>query len=150
MIRCEAVFMRSVLAYTAARLLLFAVTFGVLYLLGARGLLAAALAVLISGLVSFVLLTRQRDAMSDRIAGGVSRVKGVGARLEEGAAKEDDAAQRTAGRTEHDSDRAETADAVGGDSVAEPSDGGAQPEVAAAESPRSADEPHAPEESGAD
>ncbi|GAB3443622.1 hypothetical protein GCM10027570_11810 [Streptomonospora sediminis] len=87
--------MRSVLAYTAARLLLFAVAFGVLYLLGARGLLAAALAVLISGMVSYVLLSRQRDAMSGVIARGIGSMRGLGARLETGAAKED-AAQRAA------------------------------------------------------
>ncbi|GAA1759912.1 DUF4229 domain-containing protein [Streptomonospora arabica] len=82
--------MRSVLAYTAARLLLFAVTFAILYLLGARGLLAAAMAVLISGLVSFVLLSRQRDAVSGAVAGGIGRLRGMGRRLEAGAAKEDE------------------------------------------------------------
>ncbi|MUL41882.1 DUF4229 domain-containing protein [Streptomonospora sp. PA3] len=82
--------MRSVLAYTAARLLLFAVTFALLYLLGARGLLAAAMAVLISGLVSYVLLARQRDMMSRSIAHGIDRLRGIGTRLEAGAAKEDD------------------------------------------------------------
>ncbi|MDA0563521.1 DUF4229 domain-containing protein [Streptomonospora sp. S1-112] len=87
--------MRSVVAYTAARLLLFAVAFGVLYLLGARGLLAAALAVLISGMVSYVLLARQRDAVSAVIAGGIANMRGIGDRLEAGAAKED-AAQAAA------------------------------------------------------
>ncbi|QBI56045.1 DUF4229 domain-containing protein [Streptomonospora litoralis] len=90
--------MRSVLAYTAARLLLFAVAFGVLYLLGARGLLAAAIAVLVSGLVSYVLLSRQRDAVSSGIADRISRLRGIGARLEAGAAKEDQAQQAAAGR----------------------------------------------------
>jgi uncharacterized membrane protein YgaE (UPF0421/DUF939 family) len=56
--------MRSVLAYTAARAALFAAAAGVLYLLGARGLLLIALGVLVSGLVSLVLLSSQRDAMS--------------------------------------------------------------------------------------
>jgi uncharacterized protein DUF4229 len=63
--------MRSVLAYSAARVVLFAATVGVLYLLGARGLLLLAVAVLVSGLVSFVLLSRQRDAMSSAVASGV-------------------------------------------------------------------------------
>ncbi|WP_067971450.1 DUF4229 domain-containing protein [Nocardiopsis trehalosi] len=81
--------MRSVLAYTAARLLLFAVAFGVVYLLGARAFLALALAFLISGMVSYVLLSSQRDAMSAAVAGGLARMRGVGARLEAGAAKED-------------------------------------------------------------
>ncbi|MDA8368760.1 MAG: DUF4229 domain-containing protein [Nocardiopsaceae bacterium] len=87
--------MRSVLAYTVSRLLLFAVAFGVLYLVGARGFLAIALALLVSGLVSYVLLSAQRDAMSAVIAEGITRMRGMGERLEAGAAKED-AAQTTA------------------------------------------------------
>jgi Mn2+/Fe2+ NRAMP family transporter len=63
--------MRSVLAYSAARVVLFAATVGVLFLLGARGLLLFAVAVLVSGLVSFVLLSRQRDAMSSAVVSGV-------------------------------------------------------------------------------
>lgn len=81
--------MRSVITYTVSRLLLFAVAFGVLYLLGARGLLALVLAFLISGLVSFVLLSKQRDAMSVAVASGLSRMRGVGRRLETGAAHEE-------------------------------------------------------------
>jgi hypothetical protein len=53
-----------VLTYTVLRLLLFLVALAVLFLLGARGLLLVALAVLLSGLVSLRLLSRQRDAMS--------------------------------------------------------------------------------------
>lgn len=63
--------MRSVLAYSAARVVLFFATLGVLYLLGARGLLLFAVAVLVSGLVSFVLLSRQRDTMSAAVVSGV-------------------------------------------------------------------------------
>ncbi|MCW2899717.1 MAG: hypothetical protein JWO67_1982 [Streptosporangiaceae bacterium] len=59
--------MRSLLAYSAARLLVFVVTAGVLFMLGARGLLLIALAILISGVISFVLLARQRDAMSSAV-----------------------------------------------------------------------------------
>jgi hypothetical protein len=52
--------------YTTSRILLFVATTGVLWLLGMRGngLLLLAVALLISGLLSFVLLSRQRDAMS--------------------------------------------------------------------------------------
>jgi Protein of unknown function (DUF4229) len=53
--------MRSVLIYTLSRLALFAATAGVLYLVGARGFLLLALAILISGVVSFVLLSRQGE-----------------------------------------------------------------------------------------
>ncbi|GAB3211402.1 hypothetical protein GCM10027294_33580 [Marinactinospora endophytica] len=82
--------MRSVIAYTASRLLLFAVAFGLLYLLGARGFLAIALAFLLSGLVSYILLNAQRDAMSEVVAGWMTRMRGMGAQLEAGAAKEDE------------------------------------------------------------
>ncbi|WP_017557994.1 DUF4229 domain-containing protein [Nocardiopsis baichengensis] len=78
--------MRSVLAYTAARLLLFGVAFGLLYLLGARGALALILAALVSGLVSYIVLSRQRDAVSERITARTDRMS---RRLEEGAAHED-------------------------------------------------------------
>ena len=85
--------MRAVLFYTSSRLLLFAATFGVLYLLGARGFLAIALGVLISGLISFVLLSRQRDAVSGTVNGLMRRSREFGQRLDEGAAAEDDDAQ---------------------------------------------------------
>lgn len=115
--------MRSVLAYTAARLLLFAVAFAVLYLLGARGLLAAAIAVVVSGLLSYVLLSAQRDAMSSTIAGGIARMRGVRARLEAGAAKEDDVQQAGAAEAEGGSNA--EGDAVPQD-AAEPAERGQQ------------------------
>lgn len=81
--------MRNTIVYTAARLLLFAIAFGLVYLLGARGVLAIILAFLVSGLASFVLLSRQRDAMSSTLVEALDRRRGIGARLEQGAAKED-------------------------------------------------------------
>ena len=60
--------MRPVIVYTASRAGLLAVTLGVLYILGLReplGLLIAAF--LISGVASYVLLSKQRDAVSERI-----------------------------------------------------------------------------------
>ncbi|GII93581.1 hypothetical protein Ssi02_38120 [Sinosporangium siamense] len=57
-----------VLVYTASRIALFVVALGVLYLLGLRDpmfLVVAAFAV--SGLASYVLLSKQRDAVSARI-----------------------------------------------------------------------------------
>lgn len=56
--------MKPLLAYTGLRLLVFAVALVLLWLVGARGLLLVALAVLISGVASYVLLSRQRDALS--------------------------------------------------------------------------------------
>jgi hypothetical protein len=79
--------MRSVLFYSAARLLLFVVTAGLLFLLGARGLLLVALAILISGLISVVLLARQRDAMSSAVASGVRTRR---RRFEEARTREDE------------------------------------------------------------
>lgn len=59
--------------YTAARVLIFVVTAGVLALFGARGVLLLLLALLISGVVSFVLLSAQRDRMSSVVASGLQQ-----------------------------------------------------------------------------
>jgi Mn2+/Fe2+ NRAMP family transporter len=86
--------MRATLAYTSARILLFVASIVLLYLVGARGLLLLALACLVSGIASFVVLSRQRDRMSGalmgRIKNGPRRLAGFRARLEEGARAEDD------------------------------------------------------------
>jgi hypothetical protein len=68
--------MRATLAYTSARILLFIAALAVLYLIGARGLALLALALLISGIISFVVLSRARDRMSAALTSRVS-----GARL---------------------------------------------------------------------
>ncbi len=79
--------MRATLAYTVARILLFAVVLGLLYLLRVRGVLLLGLAVLVSGLVSFFVLSPQRDAMSGAIT---SRIGNFRQRLDEGTRAEDD------------------------------------------------------------
>jgi Mn2+/Fe2+ NRAMP family transporter len=79
--------MRATLAYTGARVALFALAVLGLYLAGARGVLLFGLALLISGIVSFVVLSRQRDAMSGAL---VSRLRSVRERLDEGTRAEDD------------------------------------------------------------
>jgi hypothetical protein len=79
--------MHATFAYTTARILLFAVMLGLLYIVGARGLLLIGLAVLISGIVSFIVLSRQRDAMSGAI---MSRLTNFRERLDEGTRAEDD------------------------------------------------------------
>lgn len=81
--------MRPTLVYTAARLAIFVVALVVIYLIGARGLVAIALAVLVSGLISFIALSRQRDAMSRSIVG---KMREFGTRIDEGARVEDEAA----------------------------------------------------------
>jgi NADH:ubiquinone oxidoreductase subunit 2 (subunit N) len=79
--------MRATVAYTTARILLFVAATGLIYLAGARGLLLLGLALLLSGVASYVLLSRQRDAM----AGALSRrLTSFQSRLDEGARAEDD------------------------------------------------------------
>ena len=74
--------MRATFAYTTARILLFAAATGLFYLAGARGLLLLGLALLVSGAASYVLLSRQRDAMSGAL---VNRFRTLRARIDEGA-----------------------------------------------------------------
>ena len=85
--------MRTALAYTSARFVLFLVALVPLYFAGARGLLLAALALLVSGIASFVLLSRQRDVMSgaltSRLRGVRNRAGEFRARLSEGTRGED-------------------------------------------------------------
>jgi hypothetical protein len=86
--------MRATLAYTTARILMLLTSIFVLYLIGVRGLLLLALACVVSGLASFVLLSRQRDKMSgaliNRLTNGRRRAATFRARIEEGARAEDD------------------------------------------------------------
>jgi len=86
--------MRSVFAYTSARILLLVAAVVLLYVAGARGLLLLALAFLVSALLSFVLLSRQRDtvagALSARLKRTAERAHSFRARLDEGARAEDD------------------------------------------------------------
>jgi hypothetical protein len=79
--------MRATLFYSLGRLLLFVAALGLMYLAGARGLLLAGLALLISGIISFVVLSRLRDAMSGAIT---TRIGGFRERLDEGSRAEDD------------------------------------------------------------
>ena len=86
--------MRATLAYTSARIVLLVVSAVLLYLAGARGLLLLVLAFAVSGVVSFVLLSRQRDVMSGaliaRLKAGRRRAGGFRTRLDEGARAEDE------------------------------------------------------------
>jgi NADH:ubiquinone oxidoreductase subunit 2 (subunit N) len=79
--------MRATLAYTGVRLLLFVMAVGLIYLAGARGLLLIALALLVSGIASYVLLSRMRDKMAGSIS---SRIDSVRSRLDEGTRVEDE------------------------------------------------------------
>jgi Protein of unknown function (DUF4229) len=87
--------MRNAMFYTVSRLLLFIVVLLVLDLAGARGLLLIALALLISGLLSYVLLSRQRNSMASSLSGRLAArtrrtgKQGFRERLNEGARAED-------------------------------------------------------------
>jgi Mn2+/Fe2+ NRAMP family transporter len=78
--------MRATFAYTTARILLFVAATGLCYLAGARGLLLLGVALLVSGAASYVMLSRQRDAMSGAL---VSRLRTLRARIDSGAKAED-------------------------------------------------------------
>jgi|SRR5690625_2410380 len=84
--------MRSWLFYTAARLGLFVGAFGVVHLLGARSWMALILAWVISGLASYVLLSKWRDQLSTQIVDHNEKRKGsrLADRLDGGALREDD------------------------------------------------------------
>ncbi|GAA3124386.1 hypothetical protein GCM10020001_051410 [Nonomuraea salmonea] len=65
-----------VLVYTASRIGLFAVTLLVLWLLGLTNPLALIIAsFVISGIASYVLLSKQRDAMSERLSAKIDHPK---------------------------------------------------------------------------
>ena len=67
----------------------------VLYLCGARGFLLLVLAFLVSGIASYILLSKQRERVAGALNGRLNRATGKAAelkeRLEEGTAAEDDA-----------------------------------------------------------
>lgn len=79
--------MHATLAYTAARIGLFAVALLLIYLAGARGLLLIGLALLASGIASYVLLSRQRDRMASSVSAGLRSLR---TRLDAGTRAEDD------------------------------------------------------------
>lgn len=79
--------MHATVLYTLSRLLLFVVVFVVIYAIGLRGLLMYALALVISGILSYVVLSRQRDRMSVALS---RRLTNFRDRLDEGTRAEDD------------------------------------------------------------
>jgi len=77
---------RSVVAYNLGRLGLFVACALLGYLAGLRGLLLLAAALLVSGVLSWFLLARQRAAMAEVVGGAVTRGR---TRLAQRAADED-------------------------------------------------------------
>lgn len=71
--------MQPVLVYTASRIGLFVVTLGVLRLVGLQNpVLLIVAAFLVSGVASYVLLSKQRDALSTRISDKIDHPKPQG------------------------------------------------------------------------
>jgi uncharacterized protein (DUF58 family) len=66
--------MRTAFAYTSARILMFGCSVILLYLAGARGLLLLGLGLVISALLSYVLLNKQRQLIANRLNGRLGRV----------------------------------------------------------------------------
>ncbi len=79
--------MRATFAYTTARILLVVAATGLIYLAGARGVLLLGLALLVSGAASYILLSRQRDAMAGALT---RRLTSVRSRLDAGTRVEDE------------------------------------------------------------
>jgi hypothetical protein len=76
----------AILKYSTLRLLLFVAAAALLYLVGLRGFLLLIVALLVSGMVSLVVLSRSRDDVSSAIS---HRVSEVNRRIDERAAAED-------------------------------------------------------------
>ncbi|HUC58232.1 MAG TPA: DUF4229 domain-containing protein [Streptosporangiaceae bacterium] len=79
--------MRATLFYTVLRFGLFIAVFGLLWLAGVRSVLLLALAILISGILSYFVLNNQRAAMSGAIS---RRITDFRERLDAGTRAEDD------------------------------------------------------------
>jgi len=78
--------MKPTLIYTLSRLGLLALCLGIGYLASLRGIILLVAAFLGSGLLSFVLLTKQRTAMGEKIGGALTSVSD---KLEANTRKED-------------------------------------------------------------
>ncbi len=87
------------LRYSSARIMIFVVVAGVLWLVHVRGLWLLVIALLVSGLASFVLLSRQRDAVSIAVTQSAERRR---AKSQARVARED--AEDDAQRREHGED----------------------------------------------
>ena len=85
--------LRTAFVYTSARIIMFGASVLVLFWAGARGLLLLGLALIISALLSYVLLNKQRTIIADKLNGRLSRdgskASEFSKRLNDGAALED-------------------------------------------------------------
>jgi hypothetical protein len=79
--------MKPAFIYTLSRLGLLGLCLGLGYLASLRGIILLLAAFLGSGLLSFVLLTKQRTAMGEKLGGALSAVN---KKIEANTSKEDD------------------------------------------------------------
>lgn len=63
--------MLAFVQYTAARIALFLACWGILWLVGAKGVLGVLLALVISGLISYVVLDKVRNRFASVLSGRV-------------------------------------------------------------------------------
>lgn len=101
--------MPATVSYSVLRLALFAATLALsaAVLRGTSFIVVLAVATLISGVLSYFLLARSREQMARVVAGRVSRLN---ARLDAGAAAEDEAldeVERTVEQDKHAPERAQ-------------------------------------------
>lgn len=83
--------MRAFVQYTAARVGLFLACWGVLWLVGAKGVLGVLLALVVSGLISYVVLDKVRSRFASATADGVrNSLRDFRARFAAGKAAEDE------------------------------------------------------------
>jgi Protein of unknown function (DUF4229) len=103
--------------YTSARLVLFILVATVLALLGMQGILLLMVALVVSGLLSYVLLSRLRDAVSAAVVARTSgrvREPGAGRRTPFGGLRSRLAARTAAEDEADDARRAAEADEAAG------------------------------------
>ena len=97
--------LRTTFVYTSARIIMFGAAVLVLFWAGARGLLLLGLALIVSALLSYVLLNKQRTIIADKLNGRLSRVGSKAGeftqRLNDGAALEDEDDDEAAVDPEH-------------------------------------------------
>lgn len=83
--------MRAFVQYTAARFALFIACWGILWLVGAKGVLGVLLALVISGLISYVVLDKLRNRFATDLSGRVrNSFQDFRARFAAGKAAEDE------------------------------------------------------------
>ncbi|HVI35690.1 MAG TPA: DUF4229 domain-containing protein [Gaiellales bacterium] len=119
---------RSVVAYNLGRIGLFVACAVLGYVAGLRGLALLAAALLISGILSWFLLARQRAAMAEALGGAVSRSR---SKLASRTAAEDAYADALHADASQPGDASQPADVGQPGEVRQPGPSAAQPPIPA-------------------